>query len=131
MITLPISDSTIVYKPRHYPIIAKWYTERGLPAPKMSTLSDTGFILDNRVAGWLYMTNSKLAMIEGIISNPQSIPSLRKTSLLRLCALLVDTALALGYTDIIGISEHPSVLEVGKKLGFKAKAYTLLSLKEE
>lgn len=98
-------------------------------------ISDLGYIVDGRVAGWLYVTNSNCAMIEGIIADPNTVPSLRQQSLRKLCGFLVDTALMLGYTNIFGISKHPSMAKVSKELGFKMsndfKVFTLNTGREE
>lgn len=88
-----------------------------MPDPR--SLSNTGFIADNRVAGWLLLTNSNIALIEGIISDPDSVPSLRRESLDKLIGFMIDFCLASGYTQIIGITRHPRIEGVGKKFGFK------------
>lgn len=109
--------------------IAEWYKGYGLPIPSSSLLSDMGFIADGRVAAWLYVTNSGIAMIENVIADPKSIPSLRRTSLDKLIGFLVDTAVSLGYTTIIGVTKHPQILKVGKKFGFtEMKDYKLVAL---
>ena len=61
---------------KDFPVIVHWYRQRKLTPPDPRALSDVGFIADGRVAGWLYLTNSNIAMIEGIISDPSSTPGL-------------------------------------------------------
>lgn len=100
-------------------MISEWYEKHGQVAPKQEQLSDMGFIVDNRVAGWVYLTNSNLALIECVISNPDTIPSLRKESLRKLAGLLVDTAVSLGCTEVIAITKHESIAELAQFLGFR------------
>lgn len=101
------------------PKIARWFKDRKLDTPSWHQLSDTGYIADDRVAGWLLCTNSSVAIIETIISNPATVPSLRRESLLKLGGFLVDTAMLLGYTNIICATKHPKLELTAHRLGFK------------
>lgn len=120
---------------KDYELIESWYNKRDRDMPEPASFSDMGFIADGRVAGWLYVTNSNMAMIEGIISDPDTIPSLRRESLTKLCGFLIDTAFMLGYTHIFGITEHPSIEQVCEKMGFRQskgfKVYVLSESEEE
>jgi len=100
-------------------MIAKWYKARGQRVPEPKSLSTIGFIADDRVAAWLYVTNSNMAMIECVISNPDTVPSLRRESLQHLCSFMVDAAMAMGYTNLAGITNHPSIEAICSRLGFK------------
>lgn len=115
----------------HYPMIRQWYEARGKAAPSVETFSDLGWIADGRVAGWLYLTNSNMALIEGIIADPHSVPSLRKDSLRKLAGHLVDTALDLGYSNIFGITRHPSIDSVCKQLGFRSQEFRVWALSDK
>lgn len=109
--------------------IADWYKRRGLITPNSNMLSDMGYISDGRVAAWLYITNSGIAMIENVISDPRSIPSLRRQSLHKLLGFLIDMATALGYTTILGITKHEGMIDTVKKFGFtELKDYKLVTL---
>ena len=118
-------------KPQDYPVIEGWYRKRKLSPPPWQDLSETGWIADDRVAGWLLCTNSSVALIEGLISNPDAMPSLRKESMLKLSGFLVDTALLLGYSKVIAVSKHPSVDKVAKQLGFKPTDLTFYLLDDD
>lgn len=116
-------------KPKDHALIAQWYRERGQIMPSPSSLSTTGFIADERVALWVYLTNSNLALIEGVISDKTSIPSLRRASLNKLIGFAIDFCLAAGYTQIMGITKHPSIDALGKRYGFKVlKSHKVLYL---
>lgn len=86
--------------------------------PAKASLSDMGWIADGRVAGWLYVTPSNVALIEGIIADPHTVPSLRAESMQKLSGFLIDYALLMGYTNLVVITEHPSVAEACKRFGF-------------
>lgn len=114
-----LGNGIIRYKPGNYKAVESWYRARGLKAPPPQYLSDMGYIADGRVAGWLYLTNSNVALIEGIISNPYSSPSSRRQSLKKLGGTLIDMALSLGYSVIKVETNHPSIQQIVEDMGFK------------
>lgn len=119
-------------KPSDHAMIAQWYRDYGQVMPEPSNFSSTGFICDERVALWIYLTNSNMALIEGIIANPNTVPELRRSSLNRLVGFAVDFCIAAGYTNILGITKHPSVEDLGKRYGFKTlKSHKILYLKAD
>jgi len=113
---------------KDFPVIVHWYRQRKLTPPDPRALSDVGFIADGRVAGWLYLTNSNIAMIEGIISDPSSTPGLRRESLNKLVGCLIDFAVHLGYTQIMGVTKHIGIEALGKRYGFKRLPHTVIYL---
>lgn len=114
----------------HYKAIASWYHARGLEAPSLERIPEVGFVVDDRVAGWIYRTDSTVALIDGVISNPHTLPSARKLSLQKLAGVLVDTALALGYPDVIATSSHPSIQKLCPVLGLRETGQRVYQLTE-
>lgn len=97
-------------------------------------LGNFGWVTDDRVAGWILLTEGSVAIIEGLISNPNTLPSQRRHSTKVLAAFLVETALALGYKNIAFASKHPNVIAIAENMGFKEtdlKFYTLTDGDEE
>ena len=94
-------------------------------------LSDFGFIVDNRVAGFLYMTNSNIAFIEWVVARPKTVPSLRRASLRKLIGVLVDTATMMGCDIIFGVSTHPSIGKEAKAFGFVGKEHMVWMYKAD
>jgi hypothetical protein len=89
------------YKPKqHYKAIASWFHAHGLEA-------------------WIYRTDSTVAMIDWVISNPFTLPSERRMSLKKLAGVLVDTAVALGYPDVIFTTTHENIKKIGVDMGFR------------
>lgn len=108
------------YKPKeHYKAVASWYHARGLEAPTPDKLPETGFIVDGIVAGWLYRTDSSVALIDGVISNPATLPGRRRLALKRLAAVLTDLAVATGYPDVIFTSANPAIQQLGVDMGYR------------
>lgn len=127
--SLNAPGSIVRFTSDHYPTLKSWYVARGRIAPPTDTLSDTGYVVDGRVIGFLYLTNSNMALVEGVIANPDSVPSLRRASLRKLVGLLVDKAVMLGYSNIFCLTDHPNIIEVARQFGGKASTnLTLLTL---
>lgn len=113
---------------KDFPMIVSWYRKRGLKAPDPRALSDSGFIADERVAVWVFLTNSNMALIDGVIADPETVPSLRRESLTKLIGFCIDFCLQLGYTQIIGVTKHPKIEDLGKKFGFKQLPHKVIYL---
>ncbi len=118
------------YTDYDYELIAEWYAARGETIPPKASLSDMGWICDERVAGWLYVTPSNVALIEGIVSNPDTVPSLRSESMRKLAGFIIDTALLMGYTQLLAITEHPSVMKACEEFGFREQSYRVFTLSD-
>jgi hypothetical protein len=69
-------------------------------------------------AGFLYLSNSKVAWLDWIISSPTYKESDRKDALEMLINTLEDVAKQQGYTIIISITRSNSLIETHKKLGY-------------
>lgn len=119
------------YTNADYPLLQDWYEARKSKCPPRASLSDMGWIADGRVAGFLYITPSDVCIIEGIVADPNTIPSLRQESLHKLSGFLVDWAIALGYKNIVAITEHPSISTVCERLGFRELGHRVFTLRTE
>ncbi len=66
----------VVYnKDKHYDMLCEWWKAHSWTAPAPGFLSDTGIIIQNNdgkclLAGWIYETNSAIALLEFIVANP-------------------------------------------------------------
>lgn len=52
--------------------IQKWFELRAMPVPDRSIFPKVGFIVNKIAAGFIYFTDSSIAIIDGYISNPKS-----------------------------------------------------------
>lgn len=114
-----------------YERVRLWYKKRGKKAMPFGLLPPMGYMCDKRVAGWLYTTDGNLAIIEGIIADPDTIPSYRRQSMRKLSAFLVDMAVALGYSTILGITTHPSTDKMAKEFGFTQQEANIWTLSDQ
>jgi hypothetical protein len=119
------------YKDSDYGMIKKWAKSRGMLAPKAASLSTLGYICDERVAGWIYLTDSNIAFIDGVISNPDTVPSFRRMALKKLCGAMVEKAQQMGYTNIIATTKHPAIQKICEDMGFvTAPDFKIYALRE-
>jgi hypothetical protein len=69
-------------------------------------------------AGFLYLTNSKAAWLDWIVSNPDYRECDRKDSLALLIDGLETVAINEGYNSIISIARNKSLINIHKNLGY-------------
>lgn len=68
--------------------------------------------------GFLYLSNSKVAWLDWIVSNPEYRQKDRKEALSMLITSLEEVAKQQGYSIIISIARNNSLIETHKKLGY-------------
>lgn len=72
--------------------IEKWFRAREMPVPERSLFPKIGFIVDNIAAGFIYFTDSSVAIIDCYISNPKSDKRNRDEALRAITGALITTA---------------------------------------
>jgi len=70
------------------------------------------------VAGFLYLTNSKIAWIDWIISNPEYKERDRKQSIELLISSLEEVARQQDYEIIFSVTRSKHLIDVHKNLGY-------------
>ena len=98
--------------------INRWYRQRNLPLVTADVLPDVGFIAPGVAAVFLYQTDSSIAMIEGLISNPEATLRDRKLAIDASILQCVYYARALGYTQVIGLTRDAGTYKRVKRHGF-------------
>ena len=72
----------------------------------------------NIAACYYYLTNSKAAFIEWIVSNPQYRDKDRKQALGTLITVAEQVLKKLGVVHVMTMSRHPSLLKIHEELGW-------------
>ena len=106
-----------------YSTLKKWWDAwPNWQAPPKDFLPDTGFIVEKNnigiVAGYVYMTNSKAALLEWIISNPKYRESDRKDAIILLIQAVERVLKDQGIKYIFSIGRHKNLIKTHKKLGW-------------
>ena len=106
-----------------YSTLVKWWD--ALPewqAPPQTFLPDTGFIVEKNnigiVAGYVYITNSKAALLEWIISNPEYRESDRKDAITLLIQAVERVLTDQGIKHVFTIGRNKHLINLHKKLGW-------------
>lgn len=108
-----------MFKPEDYSQLTGWYKLRDAPVPPIEFFSDHGYIMDGVAAGFLYLTNSAVAIIDGYISNPESDKNTRDNALDWITIHLTAHAKTAGYKLIKCDSKLKEVITRAKDHGFK------------
>ena len=83
---------------------------RAMPCYTRDSLPQAGVIVDDLACGFLYQTDSSVAFIESIVT-PKTNDANRVKALDMVCAELVDIAKALGYKNVIAITNSNSMVQ--------------------
>jgi hypothetical protein len=106
-----------------YSTLVKWWDAwPGWAAPPQTFLPDTGFIVEKNnigiVAGYVYMTNSKAALLEWIISNPEYRESDRKAAITLLIQAVERVLKDQGIVHVFTIGRNKSLINIHKELNW-------------
>lgn len=106
-------------KQKHFNMITEWYINRKQNMLPLEYLPETGFIVPNICAGFLYKTDSKLALIENYISCPKSDKETRSNALDLVTKSLIDEAKKYDFNVIMALTKLDSVRKRAEKSGFQ------------
>ena len=91
-------------------------------SPADDFLPETGVVVENNgkpvIAGFIYLTNAKVALLEWIISDPEYRNKNRKQALELLITGAEQIIKDLGYKYSFSICRHKSLTETHRKLGW-------------
>lgn len=82
---------------KDYEILTNWLLLHNKPIINKELLSDSGFIIDDIVAGFLYKTNSAVCIVENFISNPISDKNDRRIAINTLFETIIKEAKNLNF----------------------------------
>tara|TARA_R100001510_G_C7653654_1_gene211978 strand:- start:3271 stop:3666 length:396 start_codon:yes stop_codon:yes gene_type:complete len=109
-------------KESDYTTISKWWETWKWPVLPKTFLPDTGFIVEKNnigiVSGYVYMTNSKAALLEWIVSNPEYRESDRKDAITLLIQAVERVLKDQGIKHVFTIGRHKSLINKHKELGW-------------
>lgn len=99
--------------------MASWYEDWGLDVPEKEFFPETGYVVDEVAAGFLYKTDSGLAMVESYISNPHISKELRGKALDSITEMLIDSARICGFKFVMAVSSIEAIINRAVIHGFK------------
>jgi hypothetical protein len=94
-----------------------WKAQKWTPVPE-DHLPEYGLVIDGIAAGFIYRTDSKFALLEFVIANPNTTKEERSEALDLIIDDLLFIAKELGHSTVFTSLEHPKLLERYEKHGF-------------
>lgn len=105
-----------------YEQLKSWYLKRNQEVMPSQFIPWTGFIVDGVAAGFLYLTQVPIGILDNFISHPDSDPEIRDWALDKITERLVEMAKECGTEMIRCDTEIDSVANRAKKHGFQQTA---------
>lgn len=96
-----------------------WYERHGKPPVDFPSLPGFGLIEEGRAAGFLYMTDSTLGLLEGFVTNPEAPREERSAALEKILHALMDEASRLGVKTLVGLCGAETIVKLGLRNGFR------------
>jgi hypothetical protein len=100
--------------------ISKWFELRKMESPEKHFFPKIGFIVHGYAAGFLYLTDSLVGIIDCYISNPKSVRLLRDKALDLVTEELIKSAKFHGCKVILCDSHIESIKDRASKHGFES-----------
>lgn len=97
-----------------------WWNAHAMPPIPGAALPEVGFIVPDVAAGFLYQTDSSVAMIENYITNPNSSYEVRQEALDSITGALIGEATERGFERIVALTTAQSIFNRAKRFGFQS-----------
>lgn len=118
------------FEPEDYGQLVQWSADRDVGLPPLDALSTIGLIVDDVATGFLYFTNSSVALLEGFIANPKADKNDRDSAINWITLNLMDLAKANGVKVLKCESKIETVINRAYNLGFEDKGESRVLIKE-
>lgn len=102
----------------HYAELCSWFHARNMPAPALEYLPTNGVIVPGVAAGFVYLTDTPVCILDCFITNPEA-PSEERSAALDLITIRLEAfARAHGAKLLICTTKHESLKDRAIELGF-------------
>lgn len=107
------------FAPQDLDELNRWYAARGLPLVPLSALPAIGVVVDGVAAGFLYRTDSDIALLDGYVTNPAAGGRARRAAFDAIVEELVRAAKCAGARRVIGMAASGGVSRAVDQLGLR------------
>jgi hypothetical protein len=90
-----------------------------MDCPPPWAFSGIGWVVDDTAAGFLYLTNSKVAYLDCFVSNPNAPKEQRHNAFEEIVSTLLRDADRCGVKLIVCQTKHKAIERLTEKFGFK------------
>lgn len=111
MHVLPVTDADLA-------TLNAWCRDHGKSPFPEGWLPPTGFWVPGVLAAFLFRTDSRVAYIECVISNPNTTKEQRREAMLAVADRIAEQATAEGFLYLLGLTAIESVAEAGRLRGY-------------
>lgn len=118
------------YEDNDYNELQSWQHVRGLNMPDKIYLSNIGFIIPNKASGFLYTTNSGIAHLEMLMSNPSISKQERDIAINKIVEIIIFTATELDFKVITSTTQMDVIMDRSKHFGFEIESNHSLLIKK-
>jgi poly-gamma-glutamate capsule biosynthesis protein CapA/YwtB (metallophosphatase superfamily) len=118
------------FKKEDIQTVNEWEKAWGLNPSALDHYPETGFIVEEVCAGFLYKTDSSICFIDGYISNPKTEKEIRKKALDLVTEEIFKAGKEMGFKTCIAYTENPAVRSRCLDNNFKPKGNHLMLVKE-
>lgn len=102
-----------------YPTICSWWIVHEFPVVPFSYLPKNGFIVPNKAACFVYNADSKIAMMEWLVSNPDLDFDERNQVVNELLGAMLKWCQEHGYSHVFTTTNKDRLRERLEAIGFK------------
>lgn len=106
----------------HLPMLGEWLRARdiAMDAGTPDLYPRVGFVVNGIAVGFLYQTDAPaVAWLDGVVTDPASLPDARAAALRELVEALYAEASKLGCRLVWSTTSAPSLVELGQACGAK------------
>ncbi len=104
---------------RHYEMVAHWWVGHKWPVLPLAALPASGFVVPGVCAGFLYFTDSEIAILEWVVSNPKASTMEVGRGIKAIVEAAISTALNEGYSMIFSYVKSKGLQKLYERQGFK------------
>lgn len=112
-------------KEKDYKLIAGWWIGRLQDPPRPEFLPENGYIISEKMALFICKTDSKFALLEFFISDPNSSKEQRKVLTDILVEFVTEECKRLGFSCIYNFLEHKGSCAGLERNNFKLNSNTV------
>src|SRR5438309_6025945 len=107
-----------LFETSDFPELDRWLEARGMPISRPSLMPKHGVIVEGIAAGFIYLTDGGIAILDYFVSNPKSDKSERDQSLDVITLSLIQVGHAHGIHAFKCDTKIIAVKERARRLGF-------------
>ncbi len=127
---MKVRDMVRRYKDSDFEQISEWLIERGQKVFHPNVLPQTGFIVDQVAAIFVYETDSDMCYLENLVANPFINQEAKDYAITELIEAAFAHASNNGFKFILAVTDHPKVIERALAVGAHIEMNKVLLTKQ-